>query len=244
MNRTVGFMSAVGIGAGLMYLFDPDRGKRRRGEIRDAAKHVNRIATDAAGKTGRDIRNRLRGVMSEVACLFRTENVTDDVLEARVRSTLGRFVSHPHAIEVKAVEGLINISGTILTAEVHPLLAAVAAIEGVKNISNCLETHDSPGDIPALQGGRRRQGKRSGLFKTSWSPTTRLITGVTGGALVIYGGKRRGVIGSAAGTLGVGLVTRALTNLETRRLVGPDRHPRGIDIEKTITIDVPVDKVS
>ena len=243
MNRAVGFMSAVGVGAGLMYLFDPDRGKRRRGEIRDAAKHVNRIATDAAGKTGRDIQNRLHGVISEVERLFRTETVTDDILEARVRSTLGRFVSHPHAIEVKAVEGLITLSGSILTAEVHPLLEAVASIDGVKNIRNYLETYDSPGDIPGLQGGRRRQGKRFGLFKTSWSPTTRLIASVTGGALAMYGGKRRGVIGSAAGTLGLGLVTRALTNLETRRLVGMDRHTGGIDIEKTITIDAPVDKV-
>jgi hypothetical protein len=47
-------MSAAGIDAGLMYLFDPDHGKRRRGEIGDAAKHVNRIATDAAGKTRRE----------------------------------------------------------------------------------------------------------------------------------------------------------------------------------------------
>ena len=243
MNRAVGLMSAAGIGAGLMYLFDPDRGKRRRAETRNAAKHVNRIATDATGKIGRDIRNRLLGVISEVECLFRTETVTDDVLEARVRSRLGRFVSHPHAIEVKAVEGLVILSGTILTAEVHPLLDAVAAIQGVKNIRNCLETHDSPGDIPALQGGRRREGKRFGLFKTSWSPTTRLIAGVAGGALTIYGGKRRGVLGSAISSLGLGVVTRALTNLETRRLVGIDGHTRGIDIKKTITINAPVDKV-
>ncbi len=31
MNRTVGLISAAGIGAGFMYLFDPDRGRRRMG---------------------------------------------------------------------------------------------------------------------------------------------------------------------------------------------------------------------
>jgi uncharacterized membrane protein len=43
--------------------------------------------------------------------------------------------------------------------------------------------------------------------------------------------------------IGLGMVGRALTNLETRRLVGINGDVKGIDIEKTITIDAPVDKV-
>lgn len=123
-----------------MYLFDPDRGKRRRAEIRNKAKHINRVAAEATGKTQRDVRNRLRGIVSEVKSLTRSEAISDDVLEARVRSKMGRVVSHPHAIEVKAREGQITLSGPILNAEVLPLVDAVGAMRGVKNIENLLKT--------------------------------------------------------------------------------------------------------
>ena len=140
MNRAVVLIGAAGIGAGLMYLFDPDRGKRRRAEIRNKAKHINRVAAEATGKTQRDVRNRLRGIVSEVKSLTRSEAISDDVLEARVRSKMGRVVSHPHAIEVKAREGQITLSGPILNAEVLPLVDAVGAMRGVKNIENLLKT--------------------------------------------------------------------------------------------------------
>ena len=157
---------------------------------------MTRIATTAAGKMRRDVRNHLLGAFAEFESLFRSEEVSDDILEARVRSKLGRVVSHPHAIEVKAVEGVVFLSGPILADEVLPLLDTVIAMAGVKNIDNLLEIHESADDVPALQGGRKRQAKRVGPFKTNWSPTTRLLAAATGGAVAIYGLKRRGLLGS------------------------------------------------
>lgn len=157
MNKKLTLIGAAGMGAGLMYFFDPDRGKRRRRLLRDKAVHLGRIANDAAGKTRCDIRNHLRGVFARVESVFVDNGaVSNDVLEARVRSKLGRVVSHPKAIEVKAVDGLIILSGPILAAEVHPLLDGVIHVRGVKNIENYLEEHEQAGDIPALQGGRVR----------------------------------------------------------------------------------------
>lgn len=243
MNRAIGLLSAAGIGAGMMYLFDPDRGKRRRALVRNKAEHASKIATAAAGKTQRDVRNHLLGAFADLESLFRSEEVSDDVLEARVRSKLGRIVSHPHAIEVKAVEGVVILTGPILADEVHPLLDTVIVVNGVTNIDNRLEIHECAGEVPALQGGRKRQGERVGPFKTTWSPTTRLLAAATGGALTIYGLKRRGVVGSTLSSLGTAVVTRALTNLEARRLVGLDGTVRGIDVEKTININASVDRV-
>lgn len=233
MKKAAGLISAATIGASLMYLFDPDRGGRRRGEIRNKVRHINHIATDAAGKTGRDLQNHIIGVVSEMQSLLRREKVSDDVLEARIRSKLGRIVSHPHAIEVKAIEGLVILRGPILTAEVHPLLNAVAVIRGVRNIENHLELHETPDDVPALQGGKRRIGERFGPFKTTWSPTTRLIAGIAGGALTIYGGKRRDAVGSFMGSVGLGVLARAFTNLEARQLVGMNGRVKEIEITKT-----------
>lgn len=152
MNRAVSLVGAAGIGAGLMYLLDPDRGKRRRALIRDKAKRINRRAIDAVGKKRRDLGNHLRGTVSEIGSLVRSDNVIDDVIEARVRSKLGRVVSHPHAIHTKVKDGLVTLSGRILANEVLGLCDAVVSIAGVKNIENQLELHEEAGNIPALQG--------------------------------------------------------------------------------------------
>ena len=240
MNRTVGLISAAGIGAGLMYLFDPDRGKRRRAEIRNKAKHFNRVAIDAAGKTQRDLRNHLVGIVSEMNSLVRSEKVADSVLEARIRSKLGRIVSHPHAIEVRVVAGRAILTGPILAAEAVPLFEVISGIAGLKTVENLLELHEYAGDLPALQGGKRRIGEKFGPFKTTWSPTTRLVAGLTGGALTIYGAKRRGALGFAISTIGLGTLGRALTNFETKRLLGLEGDAKEIDVEKTITVDAPV----
>ena len=243
MNKIIRLVSAVGAGAALMYLFDPDRGTRRRALIRNKAKHVSRIAADAAGKTQRDVRNHLHGLVAEIDSLFESNEVTDDVLEARVRSKLGRFVSHPHAVTVTAAAGLVSLSGPILADEIQPLLDAVANIAGVINIDNKLQVHESAGDVPALQGGRKRQGERFGPFKTNWSPMTRLFATAAGSMLAIYGLKRHSLFGSTASALGIGVVTRALTNLEAKQFIGIDGDVKGIEIEKAINIDASLDEV-
>lgn len=243
MNKALKVIGTAGLGAGLMYFFDPDRGKRRRALLRNKTEHAARIATDAAGKTRRDVRNHLLGVVAEFESLLRNEDVSDNVLEARVRSRLGRLVSHPSAIEVQTVNGLVVLNGPILADEVHALLDAVAAIGGVKNIENHLEVHELAGDTPALQGGRPRLGRRVGPLKTNWSPTTRLMATAAGGALTIYGIRRKGVLGSVLSSLGMGVITRALTNLEARWLVGIDGDQSAIHIQKTINVDAPVDRV-
>lgn len=130
--------------------------------------------------------------------------------------------------------GVVILTGPILANEVHPLLDTVIVVNGVTNIDNRLEIHECAGEVPALQGGRKRQATRVGPFKTNWSPTTRLLATATGGALAIYGFKRRGLLGSTLSSLGMAVVTRALTNLDSRRLIGLDGPVKGVDAEKTI----------
>lgn len=162
MNRTAGLITAAGIGAGVMYLFDPDCGSRRRAQIRNKAKHMNRVAIQAVGKTERDLLNHLRGAVAEISSFGRSEEVSDDVLQARIRTKLGRRVSHPHAIEVKVVDGRAILTGPILSHEEVPLLETVSGISGLKSIENLLELHESAGSIPALQGGKQHRGERVG----------------------------------------------------------------------------------
>jgi len=243
MNKVVRLIGPVAVGAGLMYLFDPDRGKRRRALLLNKAEHFGRIATEAAGKTRRDLRNQLLGLVAELESPFKIGEVADDVLEARVRSKLGRVVSHPHAIAVKAVDGVVSLSGPILTREEHPLLDCVIEIRGVKNIDNELALYETADHISALQGGRTRQSLRFGFLGPTWSPTTRLVATAAGSTLAFYGARRRGAVGSAMSSAGLGLVVRALTNFEAGRLLGLGDERKVIDVEKTIGIDAPVDRV-
>src|SRR5437762_280579 len=99
-ESTLGFISGMGLGAGLMYVLDPDRGRRRRALAVDklvAAVHQTQCAAD---KTARDLVNRSRGVLFEGWAALRPGRADDPVLEQRVRAHLGRAVSHPGAIEV------------------------------------------------------------------------------------------------------------------------------------------------
>jgi hypothetical protein len=101
-GTTLGLISGAAIGAGLMYLADPDRGTRRRSGVRDKAVHGVRSFGGAIDKGIRDLRNRIRGAAAEAWCAVKAEEVSDEVLADRVRAKIGRVVSHPSAIEVTA----------------------------------------------------------------------------------------------------------------------------------------------
>src|SRR5437899_9695413 len=80
MNRSLIWISGLGFGAGLMYLLDPDRGRRRRTLLRDrAVRAVNRVGhfLDA---TRRDVSHRAQGLAAEACSLFTGEDVPDEVL--------------------------------------------------------------------------------------------------------------------------------------------------------------------
>src|SRR4051812_25779341 len=101
-------------GAALMFLFDPVRGRARRAYARDQLISAGHEAGDAFDEAGRDLRYRSRGLLAELAARLRREQVSDEVLVERVRSKLGRFTSHPRAIEVTAEDRCVRLSGAVL----------------------------------------------------------------------------------------------------------------------------------
>jgi uncharacterized membrane protein len=168
--------------------------------------------------------------------------VDDDVLNARVRTRLGRLASHPHAIKIECKEGKVTLSGPVLAHEVDALLSGVLAVDGVTEVVESLEAHDQAGDISGLQGGRERIWRRFELMQSNWAPAPRLLAGAAGGALALYGARRRDLLGRALEIAGLALVARGMTNLEMRDLVGFGGGP-GISIQKAININAPVEKV-
>lgn len=200
----------LGLGAGLMYFLDPDRGRRRRALVRDQIDHTIHELDSAIQLTARDLNNRLQGLVHEVQGPSTAEEVSDRVLEERVRSRMGRFVSHPRAITVTARDGHVTLQGPILTGEAERLFDAALATPGVRSVDNQLELHDEPGNIPALQGGKTRTGTRPELLQQTWSPTTRLLVGTAAAGLLWKMAGRRSMIRPLLALGGAGLVARAL----------------------------------
>lgn len=66
MNMTLKFLSGLGIGAGLMYFFDPRSGTRRRKVVRDNAVRYTRDARDAIVDTSKDLSSRAQGLVTQV----------------------------------------------------------------------------------------------------------------------------------------------------------------------------------
>ena len=245
MNKGLAMIVGAGVGAGLMYLYDPQMGRRRRALTRDQLLSLGHRIDDAVDVTTRDLTNRAVGLWAEMRASVTSNGVSDEVLAERVRSQLGGLVSRPGAIEVRAEHGRVTLGGLILRDEVDRLLRGVASVRGVRGVENRLQVHDTPGDVSSLQGrpARRLSGQQWDVMQLSWSPTTRFLVGAAGGAIAAFGAGRRDVFGGALTLTGLTLLTRALTNLELRRLLGVGAGRRAVDIQKTVNLNAPVERV-
>ncbi|HUP42032.1 MAG TPA: BON domain-containing protein, partial [Thermoanaerobaculia bacterium] len=102
---------ALGAGAGLMYLLDPQGGRRRRALLKDKARHGAHEAGDKVSAVATDVGNRARGLTKEAVGRLRNEELTDEQLAQRVRSTLGHHTDHAGAIEVLVHDGRVTLAG-------------------------------------------------------------------------------------------------------------------------------------
>ena len=192
----------------------------------------------------KDINNRMHGfVASNRHIIMPERSISDEILAARIRSKMGRYISHPHAITITANRGKVSLRGIALKHEVGPFLHALKSMPGVTEISNFLEIHRKDENLPTLQGGIRRTGEHWDIFQTQWSPATRVITGALGGLLLIGGRKRRQEPARLMTRVtGAAICLRALTNQEFTRLLGIRREKSSVRIQKIINIQAPLDR--
>jgi uncharacterized membrane protein len=211
----------IGLGAGItaMYFMDPDRGRRRRALLSDKLMSAGSGLPNAVRVSATDISNRAAGAWASASRLFSSDDPSDQVLEARIRSKMGRVISHPHAVHVNARNGRITLDGVILAHELPHLLSTVESVSGVQDVENRLRVHDTPGNIPSLQGGRERTGEQWELLQQNWSPAAKI------GA---------GAIGLGLSAVGATLLARTFTSSS-----GGGR--TAITIDKSINVKAPVD---
>lgn len=223
MNGKSALITGIGFGAGLMYIFDPAMGRRRRALARDKSVHAWKKTSDAVEATARDVTNRAVGLSQKLRSSFSRQEspsdavLSDAVLVERVRSRMGHVVSHPHAIDVTASGGKITLRGPVFEAEVDRLLSSVAGVPGVDSVERLLEVHETAENVPALQGGIEPGGRPFELLQRIWSPSTTALMAASGGALAFYGWNRRDRLGVTCRKLGLGMLSRGWMESRRRR---------------------------
>lgn len=240
IKRGVYLLGGMGVGAGLMYWLDPDRGRRRRAMARDELVRVVHDAGDALDQGLRDWNHRVSGSFIEFASRFVPGSVSDEVLQQHIRSALGRCVAYPQAVEVSVNAGHVTLRGPILERDVARLLSTVRRMKCVKSVTEALERHAEPGKVPDLQGKPRTITEHS-LLEPRWTPAARLGVAAAGSFLAVYGTARRGLTGTAYGLIGLGMIARALKPAVRGQGVG--ELAMGVNLQKTINIDAPLERV-
>lgn len=160
--------AGIGVGAALMYLLDPERGKRRRALAKDKLVHATHVTAQEADVTSRNAVNHVRGLIARMRSRVRSERVPDSVLAERVRARLGHLAPHAGSIDVTVREGRVTLAGPAVGSALDALLTDVARVRGVVGIDNRLgvpeetrETSDAPVEaaLPAAAPPAERRRK-------------------------------------------------------------------------------------
>lgn len=215
--RARALLTGIGLGAGWMYFFDPQYGKRRRAFFRDQRLASFRRTTAWFDKAMRDLRHRLEGTVGEATGMFDVGVPSDETLVERVRARLGHIASHPRLIDVDACDGHIALSGHAPTKEIERIVHNISTVRGVRSIDNQLDDQMGPGVSP--ESDHRRVAPPVDLMRENWAPGTRLAVGTLGGMLMLNCMVRRTPSAILMGTLGFGLFMRAAGNRELGGLI-------------------------
>jgi hypothetical protein len=149
--RTAGFTAGglclVALGAGVAYLFDPDRGRGRRAYLRDKAIGIANDVGNLTSKMGRHAANHLRGTAAEVRGKFRREHVDDETLAERVRSQIGRAApgGTPRA-DVCVTGGHVVLRGSLPHDQMRAVARAARQVRGVRSVDCQITPTSSPGE--------------------------------------------------------------------------------------------------
>jgi gas vesicle protein len=126
----VGFLA---LGAGAMYIVDPQKGRARRAWISDKVHSIIRRSGNTAYSKGRHWANRAYGVAAEA------RGAANDLVD-RVYQAINGILHDPKVVKVIAdANGTITLIGKVLHDQIDRIIAAVDALPGVNQVINRLE---------------------------------------------------------------------------------------------------------
>ncbi len=143
MKHPISFAKGLLVGAGLMYLFDPRLGRRRRSLVRDQIVHARHELEEELEGRARDLGNRARGRAVESVKRATETHVDDEVLDERVRAALGHVSHDLGALRVSADDGRVTLTGRAPADEIGRLVEQARSVRGVHEVVNLLSTEGS-----------------------------------------------------------------------------------------------------
>lgn len=158
------FAGGAIVGARLMYLFDPDRGRSRRVRLRGKAVRGLHLLRREGNKQIRNAGNHLIGRLYELRSSIRdrSNEVSDDILLDRVRAQLGRDVRHLRMLDFRVENGRVVVEGPALRGEAHRIRERLQKTRGVRDCDvRVHEVHQE--ELERLSGRRGTQPQRMAM---------------------------------------------------------------------------------
>ena len=219
------------------YFLDRQHGPERRARFARNAERLGSAAVDGVSLGIRDTGHRLLGKARHVWLTTRRDHVDDRVLAERIRSRMGRILTHPHKIQVACDKGAVTLWGEASQDEVRDLTHAVAGISGVKEVLDHIEIQESAMG-PAHEQDTLLKARHA--IRLNWSPWQRLLASTAGAALAAYGWRRKDKFGSALSLIGSGLATQAWMKQSVHSLLAFSEQYPGFSLERTVKIKAPI----
>jgi hypothetical protein len=146
VGMTACALGSLALGAGLLYLFDPQQGRTRRAHLRDKTVRYTNETGDFFRKAGRHLSNHLRGTYYETKrYVSRGGGQADDrTLERRIRSSLGRVSSRLGGMNVQCMTGRVTLVGTAPADDIDAIVSAILNVSGVSSVDNQLRPQTIP----------------------------------------------------------------------------------------------------
>ena len=132
------------IGAGAMYLFDPQLGRTRRAKLQQRLGGASRRASREAARKAEYARGQVEGLRHMGSSGSSPEN--DATLTAKVESEILSRRDYPKGrINVNSVDGVVELRGVCETADqIDELEQEVRKLTGVLDVHNYLHLPNAP----------------------------------------------------------------------------------------------------
>jgi uncharacterized membrane protein len=228
------WLGGIAVGAIAMYLADPTHGKRRRAVAQQKLRTLTSKTSGVLNAAVHDASHRWSDLQLQANRIIGQGNqikpIDNHVLEARVRSKLGRAMMNSHFIDVKADQGYVTLKGSVPSEDRQEVARLVQAIPGVRDVRDRLDVQDS---MLGSQSDESRWGGQAGSSLVSpW-----MLALIGGGILGYFGFTRRTSSGQLLAMAGLNFLSRNLANTEFGRMFGGDgSYADMIEVQKSIEI--------
>jgi BON domain len=142
-------LGGAAVGAAAMYVFDPDRGHRRRSMFRDRSRsllrHEYRHANRAVRHKLVDTENRLEGAVIRARGGGRFHPESDVDLREHLRQVIANVDFSTRDVNIEAVKGVATLRGQVETADQQDrLVVEVEKVPGVVSVRSFLHLPGAP----------------------------------------------------------------------------------------------------